>query len=283
MKWLPLALAALASSTTALADGLIDNINGVTLDADGRVMRFIAMTVTPDGHVGKLIEAGMKKPDRADWRFDGKGQVLIPGLIDAHTHVMGTGLAALSLDLSGTTSLAQALDRVRAFAAAHPERKWITGGGWNQERWALGRFPTAAELDAAVGDRPVWLSRADGHAGWANSAAMKAAGVTGASKSPAGGRIESGVFVDAAQDLIERAVPPLTSKDRDLGLAKAQDVLLAYGITSVADMGTSGEDWLAFRRAGDEGRFASAHRQLLDGPRAHAGDHLRPADAVVVR
>ncbi|MDM3777227.1 amidohydrolase family protein, partial [Proteus mirabilis] len=78
------------------------------------------------------------------------------------------------------------------------------GGGWNQEVWGLGRFPTAAELDAVTGDLPVWLARADGHAAWANSAAMKAAGVTAATPTPAGGRIEkvggrpSGVFVDAA-------------------------------------------------------------------------------------
>ncbi|CAM3115597.1 Amidohydrolase 3 domain-containing protein [Sphingomonas antarctica] len=254
MKWLPLALVAFASAPPAFADGLVDNVNGVTLDENGRVVRFSALTVTADGHIGKLIEAGNKKPDKLDWRYDGKGQVLMPGLIDAHTHVMETGLAALSLDLSGTTSLAQAQDRIRAFAAAHPERKWILGGGWNQERWALGRFPTAAELDLADG-RPIWLSRADGHAGWANAAALKAAGITAATKAPPGGRIEGGVFVDSAKGLVERVVPSLTSKDRDLGLAKAQDVFLAYGVTAVADMGTSGEDWLAFRRAGDEGRL----------------------------
>ena len=253
MKWLPLALAAFTAAPAA-ADGWIDNVNGVTLDTQGRVVRFAGLTVTPDGHVGRLIEAGDRKPDKPDWRYDGKGQVMIPGLIDAHTHVMETGVAALSLDLSGTTSLRQAQDSIRAFAAAHPERKWILGGGWNQERWALGRFPTAAELELADG-RPVWLARADGHAGWANGAAQKAAGVTAATKAPPGGRIEGGVFVDSAKGLIERVIPPLTSKDRDLALAKAQDVLLAYGVTAVADMGTSGEDWLAFRRAGDEGRL----------------------------
>ncbi len=253
MKRLLLALAAAASP--ALADGLVDNVNGVTLDENGRVQRFSAITVTADGHIGRLIETGQKRPDKIDWRYDGKGQVLMPGLIDAHGHVMDTGLAALSLDLSDTTSLAQAQDRIRAFTAAHPERKWIVGGGWNQERWALGRFPTAAELDAAAGDRPVWLQRADGHAGWANTAAIKAAGVTAATKAPPGGRIEGGVFVDSAKALIEKAVPPLSSKDRDLGLAKAQDVLLAYGVTAIADMGTSSEDWLAFRRAGDEARL----------------------------
>ena len=253
MKKLLLALAAAASP--AFADGLIDNVNGVTLDENGRLQRFSAMTVTADGHVGRLLETGQKRPDKIDWRYDGRGQVLMPGLIDAHGHVMETGLAGLSLDLSGTTSLQQAQDRIRAFAAAHPDRKWIQGFGWNQERWNLGRFPTTAELDAAAGDRPVWLSRADGHASWANTATLRAAGITSATRAPAGGRIEGGVFVDSAQALVDKVVPPLTSKDRDLGLAKAQDILLAYGVTAIADMGTSGEDWLAFRRAGDEGRL----------------------------
>lgn len=252
MKKLAYLLALLASP--AFADGLIDNISGVTLDENGRVQRFSGLLITPDGHVSRLLETGQKRPDKLDWRYDGRGQVLMPGLIDAHGHVMETGLAGLSLDLSGTTSLQQAQDQIRAFAAAHPERKWIQGGGWNQERWSLGRFPTAAELDLADG-RPVWLSRADGHAGWANTAALKAAGITPATKAPPGGRIEGGVFVDSAQALINKAVPPLASKDRDLGLIKAQDILLAYGVTAIADMGTSVEDWLAFRRAGDEGRL----------------------------
>jgi predicted amidohydrolase YtcJ len=252
MKMIVCALALIAAP--ALADGLIDNVSGVTLDENGRVQRFSGMTITADGHVGRLLETGQKRPDKIDWRYDGKGQVLMPGLIDAHGHVMETGVAGLSLDLSSTTSLQQAQDMIRAFAAAHPERKWIQGWGWNQERWNLGRFPTAAELDLADG-RPVWLSRADGHASWANNATLKAAGISSATKAPAGGRIEGGVFVDSAQALVNKVVPPLTSKDRDLGLAKAQDILLAYGVTAIADMGTPGEDWLAFRRAGDEGRL----------------------------
>ena len=127
---------------------------------------------------------------------------------------MGLGLGALQLDLSDTNSLAEAQARIAAYAAANPTPRWIVGRGWNQESWGLGRFPTAADLDAAVGDRPVWLERVDGHAGWANSVAMREANITAATQSPAGGRIErtgrnpSGIFVDAAMALIERAVPP---------------------------------------------------------------------------
>lgn len=249
----------LALAAPALADGLVDNVTGMTLDRDGRVVRFTGLLMTLDGKVTRLLSAKDKRPEKLDWRADMKGRVLLPGMIDAHGHVMELGFRALELDLSGTRSLAEAQAQIAAYAAANPERKWILGGGWNQETWGLGRFPTAAELDGAVGDRPVWLSRADGHASWGNSAALKAAGVTAKSVSPAGGRIEktgaqpSGVFVDAAQDLVGKVVPAPLGKDRGAALLKAQSILLAYGVTAVADMGTSLDDWLTYRRIGDMG------------------------------
>jgi predicted amidohydrolase YtcJ len=137
----------------------------------------------------------------------------------------------------------------------------VIGRGWNQEKWGLGRFPTAADLDAVVPGRPVWLERVDGHAGWANTAAMKEAGVTAATKSPAGGRIEmsgrqpSGIFIDAASSLVDKVVPPPLPRVREKAFEAAQTILLSNGITSVADMGTSGEDWMIIRRAGDIGRL----------------------------
>ncbi|MBA4355768.1 MAG: metal-dependent hydrolase, partial [Novosphingobium sp.] len=189
-------------------------------------------------------------------------RVMLPGMIDAHAHVMGMGLAALSLDLSETTSLPQALEKIRSFVAAHPDRPWIIGRGWNQELWNLGRFPTAAELDAVTGSRPVWLERVDGHAGWANSAALKAAGVTSATKDPAGGKLEraadgspQGVLVDAAMELVSARVPAPRPDDRDVALATAQQILFKRGVTAVADMGTSIEDWQAYRRAGDANKL----------------------------
>ena len=117
-------------------------------------------------------------------------RVLLPGMVDAHGHVTELGFSALLLDLSDTRSLAEAQAKIARYAADNPERKWILGRGWNQETWGLGRFPTAAELDAVTGDRPAWLARADGHAGWANTRALKLAGVTGATPAPNGGRIE---------------------------------------------------------------------------------------------
>lgn len=251
---------ALVAATPTLAQGLVDNVDGVALDAQGRVVRFTGIVVAPDGKVERLLQRGDRRPQRPTWRSDMRGRTLIPGMIDAHGHVMNLGVRRLALDLSDTTTLSGALTRIAEYARTHPDRRWITGGGWNQEVWQLGRFPTAAELDAATGDRPVWLVRADGHAGWANSAALRLAGITAKTPVPAGGRIEklangepSGVLVDAAMALVEARMPQPTPRERNAAFLEAQRALLAFGITAVADMGTSPEDWNTFRRMGDLG------------------------------
>jgi predicted amidohydrolase YtcJ len=259
-KMLLAVLAALFALSAARADVLVDNVNGYNLGADGRFVRFTAMLVGDDGRVQQLYQKGDKKP-RTRFRFDGKGRTLIPGLIDAHGHVMELGLGALQLDLSDTRSLAEAQAKIAAYARANPTTRWIIGRGWNQEQWGLGRFPTAAEIDAVAGDRPVWLQRVDGHAGWANSMAMREAKIDARTKAPSGGRIEAaagkptGIFVDAAMGLIDKVVPPPLPRVRDQGFAKAQQILLSYGVTGTADMGTTPDDWLVMRRAGDAGRL----------------------------
>ncbi|QPC99360.1 amidohydrolase [Qipengyuania soli] len=267
------ALLAATMATPALADVLIDNVEGLTIDENGKVLRFTGIVVDDQGKVAKVLQRGDKKP-QTDYREDGKGRVMIPGLIDAHAHVMGVGIAALTLDLSDTNSLAEALEKIRKFAADNEARPWILGRGWNQEKWGLGRFPTAAELDSAVADRPVYLERVDGHAGWANSMALKAAGITTATKNPDGGRVErlagsqvpSGVFVDNATRLMETAIPAPRPNERDLAFAEAQKVLHRLGITAAADMGTSIEDWQAYRRAGDNGSLTLRIMAYAGGP-----------------
>ena len=261
MALVALAAATSLSPTAARADSLIENVNGMTPDRQGKVIRFTAMVIDDDGRVKQLLDRNDKRPRELDFQFDGKGRTLIPGFFDAHGHVMGMGFAALTLDLSDTKSLAEALAKVAQYAADNPNRQWIIGGGWNQEVWGLGRFPTAAELDAVIADRPVFLSRVDGHAAWVNGAAMKAAGITAATKSPSGGTIEktdgkpTGLFVDTAMDLFNAAIPAPRPVESDLALGKAQDILLANGVTSIADMGTTMQDWQSFRRAGDAGQL----------------------------
>ncbi len=260
-SFFPLALVAALAATPAAADTLVDNIQGESVDRQGQVTRFTGIWIDDDGRVKQLLQRKDKRPPRTDFAVDGKGAVVIPGLIDSHLHIMELGFGALTLDLTETRSLAEAQAKIRQYAVQFPERKWIIGRGWNQETWGLGRFPTAAELDAAVADRPVLLSRVDGHAQWANSTALAAAGITAQTADPAGGRIErvagsrkpAGVLVDNAKELAERVVPAPRPDDYDLALTKAQEILLAKGVTAAADMGTTIEAWQSFRRAGDLG------------------------------
>lgn len=256
------ALLTLLLASPAPSEGLIDNANGYSFDGKGALIRFNGMVIDDRGRVAKLLDRFDKRPDQPDFKLDVQGRTLIPGMIDAHGHVMALGETALSLDLSATKSLAEAQEALRRYAANRPTPLWIRGFGWNQERWGLGRFPNAADIDSMVPGRPVVLDRVDGHALWANSAAMAAAGVGPGTRDPAGGRIErdargvpTGVFVDAAQKLIMDAVPAMLPRDRDAALAKAQDILLGYGVTATADMGTSEEEWAVMRRAGDAGRL----------------------------
>ncbi|MBA3729227.1 MAG: amidohydrolase [Sphingomonas sp.] len=241
-----------AISTAAMADTLIDNANGIQVDAQGRLQRFSGLVIGNDGRIVKLLARGDRRP-KVETKVDAGGQTLLPGLIDAHGHVMSLGFGALQLDLTGTSSLADLQQRLKAYAAANPQATWIVGRGWNQELWADKRFPTAADLDVVVADRPVWLGRVDGHAGVVNSAALKAAGITAQTKAPAGGRIENGLFVDAAMALVEDKIPDPTAAEMDAALAKAQEIMLANGLTAAADMGTSADDWATMNRAGRAG------------------------------
>ena len=258
-----LALLALAPAVQA-ADLLVDNVNGYTLDSHGKLQRFQALLVDH----GKVVATGShaELASRAgDAKvIDGHGKTLLPGLIDAHGHVLELGYARNSVDLVGTKSLDEALAKVKAYAAAHPGAKWILGSGWNQEIWKLGRFPTAKELDAAVADRPVWLSRVDGHAGWANSAAIKLAGVDKASKDPSGGRIErdadgnpAGVFVDAATALINAKVPPPTPQQKVAALDTALAEMASVGLTGVGDAGIDLANYELYRQYADQHRLTA--------------------------
>ena len=249
------ALAAALIPSPALADTLISNVNGIQVGPDGKLQHFGSFLIGDDGRVKQVMTKLTPRMSRFDAMINGEGRTVLPGLIDAHGHVLGLGFSALQLDLVGTRSLDDMKQRLRAYTAAHPETRWIQGRGWNQELWPVKQFPTAADLDSVVSDRPVVLERVDGHAVVANSAAMKAAGVTPETKSPPGGRIENGLFVDSAIELVTKAVPSATAAENDQALAKAQDILLSYGVTGVGSMSTSLADWKAMRRAGEAGRL----------------------------
>jgi predicted amidohydrolase YtcJ len=284
MRKLFLALTAALFASPALADTLIANANGIQVDVTGNLQHFTGILISNDGKVIRLLRAGDARP-KAAVTVDAQGRTLLPGLIDAHGHILGLGQSALQLNLVGTRSLDELKQRLSSYAAANPDVLWIIGFGWNQELWSQKKFPTAADVDAIVQDRPVVLERVDGHAVVANSAAMKAAGVTASTTAPAGGRIENGMFVDNARALIEGAVPPPTEADNDRALARAQQILLGYGVTGVGSMSTSLDAWHSMRRAGDTGRlyvrlivYADGLDPLKEVPKPTPwlyGDHLR--------
>lgn len=256
-RWMAPALLCLASTAQGQAL-LIHHARGLTLDEQGRVLRFDALQIGPDGRVQALGRyADLAPRAGAAERLDAQGQVLLPGLIDAHGHLLGLGAARRELSLRDTSDLAAALAAVQAHAQARPAAAWVTGGGWNQAAWRLGRFPTATELDQAEAGRPVWLTRIDGHAGWANHRALALAGIDRHTPDPVGGHIErddqgepTGILVDAAMQRVERLVPPVDEAELTAQLETAEAELLALGITTVHDAGVSADaDHLLRQRA----------------------------------
>lgn len=254
------------------ADLLVSNVNGYTLDSHGKLQQFQALLVDQ----GKVVATGSTAALTAKAGnarvVDGQGHTLLPGLIDAHGHVLGLGYARNQADLSDTRSLDEALAKVKAYAAAHPDAAWITGGGWNQVIWKLGRFPTAKDLDAVISDRPVWLSRIDGHASWANTAAMKLAGIDKITKDPVGGRIErdahgkpSGVFVDGASALIDAKVPPPTASEMAAALDTALAEMASVGLTGVDDAGIDLANYRLYKQYADAHKLTARIYAMVHG------------------
>lgn len=262
----------LAASPLFAADLLIDNVNGYTLDSAGKLQRFEALLIDAGKVVATGKHAEMAKRAGDARVVDGKGRTALPGLIDAHGHVMGLGIMSLQADLTGTTSLDAALARIRSFADSHKEDRWIIGRGWNQVVWKLGRFPTAQELDAVVADRPVWMERIDGHAAWANSAALKLAGIDRNTKDPVGGRIErdaegnpTGVLVDAAMDLVGSKIPPASEAQLDKALASALQIMAGVGMTGVSDAGIDVATFNRYKRFAEAGKLTTRINAMIGG------------------
>ena len=186
--------------------------------------------------------------------FDLEGKTLLPGIIDAHGHVMGLGFQELQINLAGITSLQETLQELKEYAEANPELEWIIGRGWNQTLWEENRFPTAADLDQVIPDRPVWLSRVDGHAGWANTKAIQLAQVSADTPDPVGGKIirdnrgrPTGVFIDAAEGYVQTVVPESNREEQTLALNAALSLLSSFGVTSVHDAGVGVETWELYK------------------------------------
>ncbi len=204
---------------------------------------------------------------------DLEGRVVLPGLIDAHGHVMGLGLARLQADLVGAESIHEVIDRLREHAQNLPDEAWLTGRGWDQTRWEGREFPSATDLDEAFPDRPVYLVRVDGHAAWVNSAAMEHATEDLSGEwQPQGGNIHrddegepTGILIDTAMPYVADAMPEPTGEERELALDLALSEIARYGLTGVHDMGTSLADFMQFKRRDEAGELTVRIHAMADG------------------
>jgi predicted amidohydrolase YtcJ len=194
--------------------------------------------------------------------IDLHGRAVVAALTDAHAHLAGLGLAATAVDLRGCASAADCGQRVAR--AVHDGRgtrgDWVLGRGWDQNRFPDGKFPTHAALDHIA--HPVFVERIDGHAGWANAAALARAHVDRSTPDPAGGRIvrddhgePTGVFVDNAMSLVDRAVPAPTPAELEAAILRGQELALAAGLTEIHDMGIGHDEAALYARLAADGRL----------------------------
>lgn len=195
---------------------------------------------------GRILAAGtdenIRKTYKTDSQIDLQGRSVYPGFIDAHSHFTGYGRGLFEVNLFGSKTWDEAVDRVKKFAAEHPSEAWIRGRGWDQNLWPGKAFPDGKELSRLFPDKPVLLQRVDGHAAIANDAALRAAGVDSSSKIE-GGVIEvkdgkcTGLLVDNAVDLVTRVVPEPSLDDYRKWLTAAEKNCFAVGLTTVSDCG----------------------------------------------
>lgn len=201
-------------------------------------------------------------------RVDLGGRMLVPGFQDAHVHPAWAGVDLLRCDLSDLITASAYLERIGDYARANPDLPWILGGGWSMPAFP-GGTPTAAALDAVVGDRPAYLPNRDGHGAWVSSAALRLAGVDEHTLDPADGRIErdadgrpTGTLHEGAMTLVAKLLPATTDQDLYDGLLLAQSRLHAFGITAwqdaiIGDVGDGGDPSAAYVRAAGDGSLTA--------------------------
>ncbi len=275
MRLLLLALLAVPAAFAQPEPVVLHNARIYTVDAARPTAEAMAFQ---DGRilaVGSEAEVLAAAPDAR--RLDAGGRTVVPGLIDAHAHLMGLGESLLRADLVGTRSKAEAVERLKAFAEGLPEGAWLTGRGWDQNDWPADAdgtypFPTAADLDAAFPDRPVWLRRIDGHAAWANTAAVaRVAGLDGMAD-PEGGIIlrdadgrPSGLFVDAAMGAVEAVIPQPSWAEAERALTLALEETARHGLTGVHEAGVDLETIRLYQEAIDEEKFPIRNYAMIGG------------------
>ena len=277
MKHLSSYLAAIALAPAVLgaqssADLVITNARIYTVDNARPVVTALAV------RGGRILFVGSDAEARAlvapsTMVIDLHGATVIPGITDAHAHLLGLGTTLQQANLAGSTSYDEVIARVRAFARNVPAGRWILGRGWDQNRWPTKEFPTHDALTRAFPNNPVVLTRIDGHALLANARAILLARVLPSTPEPAGGRImrtaagqPSGVFIDNAQSLIRRAIPRATREDIRRATLAAIGEANRWGLTGVHDPGEDAETIGVFEDLAREGNYNLRNYVMISDP-----------------
>ena len=246
-----------------------------TFDSGNTVIAAGAMAFSAEGEILALGDhAAMLAAYPDAQRIDLGGRTVLPGLIDSHGHLYGLAQSFTRADLVGTSSKEEIIERLRDLAAGLDDDEWLLGRGWDQNDWPVPAFPDRADLDAAFSDRPVWLERIDGHAAWGNSSALAQADrdLSGdwqpeagfIHRDPAGAA--TGIFVDGAMALVERAVPPTSPERMDAALRRAGRLLASFGLTGVHDPGVNRAILETYRARIADGSLPLRIYAMADGP-----------------
>jgi len=241
-RWTPLLallLLMMACSTRPQTDLLVFNAKIYTIDSAFSVQEAMAIDK------GKVVATGTAISLRAQFNFcdslDAEKKYIYPGFNDAHAHFVGYAETLRTASLVGTKSWEEILTTLKEFATTHPNG-WVVGHGWDQNDWDNKDFPDNAALDALFPNRPVLLTRIDGHAAMANSEALRKAGIT-AGQTLVGGNMVTrdgrltGLLIDNAVDVVSKVVPPATKEELAQVLQQAQQNCWAVGLTSLTDCG----------------------------------------------
>ncbi|MEP6811058.1 MAG: amidohydrolase, partial [Chthoniobacterales bacterium] len=219
--------------------------------------------------------------------IDLHGQAVFPGFTDSHCHVFGIGEREMTLNLEGTKTKADFLAKVKERVAKAKPGQWITGRGWIETFWKPPQFPTAADLDQIAPENPVFLTRADGHAAVANSAALRLAGVTAETPNPFGGEIlkdkngaPTGMLLDNAKSLVGEHIPSPTPTDREEALRLAVDRELSLGWCEIQNAGGDLDDAALIRQFFDQGKSKLRIYNAVYGPGPAADRLLRDGATV---
>lgn len=269
-------LAACGPSASDAADLILTNATVYTGDSTAVPAQAVAVKDGAIVYVGDA--AGVEAfRDNATVVEDLAGRFVYPGFVDAHAHFGGIGQRELTLNLQGINSKDEFLAKVEAAVQAAPAGEWVAGRGWIETFWDPPVFPTRHDLDRIAPNNPVILSRADGHASIANSAALRVAGVTGTTPPPPGGAINldsdgepTGMLIDAAQGLVGRHVPDLSEAQLERGLQLASERSARLGWTQIQDAHGSWSEVERMRRLLADGRIKVRLYKTISGPGAQA-------------